>query len=129
MDYLQEKELLLGSILENTQAQTKLIEDENMDALEELISKRQTLMNQVDVLDQEAGDLVDEMTSKQAAPLKSLLSQIMTIDHANQSLMKKELEHVQGELLKIRVGRKQGEHYGTEYGLYKEEGVFFDTKE
>lgn len=122
MDYLEQKQLLIKAILENTQAQTKAIHDDNMDALEELIGQRQEIMAQVDKLDKESG-------FKQSEPIKALLSQIITIDNANQSLMNKELGNVQDELLKIRTGRKQGEHYGTEYGLYKEEGIFFDTKE
>ena len=122
VDYLQQKEVLVKSILENTQAQTKAIEDDEMDLLESLISKRQEIMAQVDQLDKESG-------FEQSEPIKALLGQIIAIDNANQVLMNKELGNVKGDLLKIRTGRKQGEHYGDEYGLYKEEGVFFDTKE
>lgn len=129
MDYLHQKQLLLDLILENTQAQTKVIEDDDMDTLELLISKRQTMMNQVDDLDTDASMATSDIAPQQAEPIKSLLNQIMMIDKTNQSLMRKELKNVQGELLKIRTGRQQEERYGTEYGTYKEEGVFFDTKE
>lgn len=129
MDYLQQKQLLLRSILENTQGQTKVIEDEDMEALGELISQRQEMMSQIDALDKKAGNDAYEITSEQEALIKDLLGEIIIVDKTNQSLMKKELDSAQAELLKIRIGRQQGEHYGVEYGLYKEEGVFFDTKE
>lgn len=122
MEYLQQKQALLESILENTQAQTKAVEDDDMALLEELINKRQETINQVNQLDKASG-------FKQSEAIKALLSQIITIDNTNQSLMNKELANVKADLLKIRTGRKQGQHYGDEYGLYKEEGVFFDTKE
>ena len=128
MDYLQEKQVFLQAILSNTQAQTKAIEADDIDGLEALITKRQEIMVQVDVLDKQAGPGGLANTDQQASN-KDLLAQIIKIDKANQSLMNKELGNVQDELLKIRTGRKQGQHYGAEYGLYKEEGVFFDTKE
>ena len=129
MDYLKQKQLLLNSILENTQAQTKLIEDDNMEALEELIDERQTMMKQVDELDGQFGNTAGEGTPKQAELIKDILGQIIAIDNANQSFMKNELGNVKSELLKIRIGRQQGENYGPEYGTYREEGIFFDTKE
>ncbi len=122
VDNLEQKQVLLQAILENTQAQTKAIEEDKMDLLEGLIAKRQEIMGQVDRLDEISG-------FKQSDPMKALLSQIMTLDNANQALMNNELGSVKGDLLKIRTGIKQGEHYKDEYGLYKEEGVFFDTKE
>lgn len=120
VDYLRDKKALLGLILENTQAQTRVIEEDDMDALEGLILKRQEMMDQVDNLDQKAGKVISD---------KEILKKIMDTDQANQSLMKKEMAHVQGKLRKIRTGRRQEERYGIGYGLYKEEGVFFDTKE
>ena len=129
MNYLEQKQALLQSILTNTQAQTKAIEADDMDQLERLITRRQDIMTQVDLLDKQAGPSGPVNTSQQQAASKDLLAQIIKIDNANQSLMNKELGNVQDELLKIRTGRKQGQHYGNQYGLYKEEGVFFDTKE
>lgn len=122
MNYLEQKQVLLESMLENTQAQTTAIKEDEVDTLENLIAARQKIMAQIDELDTESG-------LEQSQEAKALLSQIITIDNTNQSLMNKELGNVKDELLRIRTGRKQGEHYGTEYGLYKEEGVFFDTKE
>lgn len=129
MDYYNEKEVLLGSILENTQAQTNLIKEDDADGLEALISQRATMMDQVDVLDKQANMPMSQMPPEQSKSIKNILGQIITIDNANQALMNKELTNVKDDLLKIRTGKKQGEHYGSEYGLYKEEGVFFDTKE
>lgn len=129
MDYLEKKRVLLGSILENTQAQTKLIQEDDIDALEILIDERAIIMAQVDDLDQVVSALGIDASHEQKEPIKALLSQIITLDTANQTLMKKELVNIQGELHKIRTGRQQEEHYGTEYGIYKEEGVFFDTRE
>ena len=129
MDYLNKKQLLLRSILDNTQAQTKLIKEGHVDALEALIGQRAAIMAQVDELDEEAREAVGKIPSEEMEPIKNLLSHIITIDNDNQSLMKKEVVHIQGELRKIRAGRQQEQHYGTEYGVHREEGIFFDTKE
>ena len=129
MDYFNQKQKLLGAILENTQGQTQLIKADNPDALERLIGQRARMMAQVDALDQEARATGLELSSDHTEALKVVLGQIMAQDRANQSLMQKELAQVQGELRKIRMGRQQSQHYGAEYGIYKEEGIFFDTKE
>ena len=129
MDYYKQKKGLLDSILENTQAQTKLVKEDNAHALEVLIGQRASMMAQVDSLDKQASAISLALSPDQTQALKALLSQVMTLDQVNQSLMQKELAKVQGELRKIRMGRQQSEHYGAEYGIYKEEGIFFDTKE
>ena len=129
MDYLEQKQLLLNSILLNTKSQTDAIENDDIDTLELLIAKRQEMMLEVDKLDASMADQVAEITSSQAQKLKETLKEIITIDNNNKSLMKRELSDIKGELLKIRMGRQREEHYGTEYGTYKEEGIFFDTKE
>ena len=129
MDYVYQKQLLLGSILENTQAQTRAIEDDKLEVLETLITQREGIMKQVDELDQKMDTITPQISEESTGPIKNLLAKIITIDNANQSRMKQELGNVQTELRKIRAGRQREEHYGTQYGIYKEEGIFFDTKE
>ena len=129
MENLQEKLILLDSILQNTQEQTKAIVSDDMDTLGVLINQREAMMLKVDELDIGITDTAEEVTPEQADLVKSLLSQIITIDNTNQSTMQNELGDIQRELCRIRAGRKQEEHYSDEYGLYKEEGIFFDTKE
>ena len=125
VDYIVQKQSLLGNILENTKEQTRAIESDQIDDLEALIAKRGALMEQVDKLDQAMDVPTDGLTEG----IKDLLGEIITIDNANQSLMNQGLESVKMELRKVRIGRQQGENYGPEYGTYKEEGIFFDTKE
>lgn len=129
MDYLHQKQLLLDKILENTQMQTRAIEDDKLEDLEALITQREGLMKQVDKLDQKVATMTPKISNEPTGPIKELLSQIINIDNANQSRMKQELDNVKQELRKIRIGKQQGENYGPEYGSYKEEGIFFDTKE
>lgn len=129
MNYLKEKETLLGSMLANTQAQTRLIKEDDTDGLEDLITQRQEIMTQVDRLDQQAKEAGYEVDLAATGPVKEMLGQIIALDQTNQLLMKKEIASAQQALHKIRTGRQQEEHYGTEYGIYTEEGVFFDTKE
>lgn len=128
VNYINEKQLLLNAMLENTQAQTDAIEDHKIEVLEALITQREGIMKQVDELDQKADAITPEMSKELTGPIKDLLAQIITIDNANQSLMKQGLRDVKEELRKIRIGKQQGENYGPEYGSYKEEGIFFDTK-
>ena len=129
MDYLNQKQLLLDSILENTQAQTSAIKEDKLEYLEILITQREGLMKQVDELDLKAAAITPEASKGPTGSIKDLLAKIIHIDNANQSLMNNALSNVKTELRKIRVGRHQGEHYGVEYGDYREEGIFFDTKE
>lgn len=119
-------------MLENTKAQTKAIEDDSLDELEKLINKREKIMGEVDELDRQAS--LDEVSED--GSIKDLLAQIIEIDNKNKSLIESEfsdseaeLTSLREELRKMREGRRQGENYGHEYGSYKEEGVFFDTKE
>lgn len=111
--------------MENTKEQSRAIEADQIDELESLIAKRGALMEQIDKLDQ-AAEEADAVINE---GIKILLSKIIAVDKANQSIMMKELDNVKAELRKVRVGRQQGENYGSEYGSYREEGIFFDTKE
>jgi len=133
---LHQKELLLKSILENTRAQTQAIEDDELELLETLITRREGIIRQVDKLDQEMARTTPGTSKEPTGPIKELLRQIITIDDANQELMEKsvqdmgkEVEAVKEELRTIRERRRQGESYVPEYGDYREEGVFFDTRE
>jgi len=134
---LHQKKLLLNSILENTQAQTRAIEGDELELLESLISQRQGLMSQVDELDQKMETITMPAVSKEEwGRLKDLLGRIITIDKANQDLMKKsvksagdEVEGIKEELRRMRERRRQEESYAPEYGSYREEGVFFDKRE
>ena len=124
MNGLEQKELLLKLILENTQAQTHAIKDDKLEALETLITQREEVMSQVDELDK-------KMAITTSKGSKELLKQIITVDNSNQGLMKKglqdvgkEVDLVKKELRKLRIGRQQGASYGEEYGIYREEGVF-----
>ena len=123
---------MLKLILDNTRAQTKAIKDDSLEELGKLIDKREKLMGQVDELDKRASIDGDSLDSS----IKDLLSNIIKIDSKNKSLIEAglddselELNNIKAELRKMREGRRQGENYGYEYGSYKEEGVFFDTKE
>lgn len=137
MDGLHQKQRLLNLILENTRAQTRAIEDDELELLESLITKREGIMRQVDELDGERAIITTSRTSKEpVAPIRALLKEIITIDNANQDLMKKsvkdmeeEVAAVKEELRDIRERRRQGESYVPEYGNYIEEGVFFDKRE
>lgn len=136
MNYLYQKELLLNSMLENTQAQTQAIKDDKLELLETLITQREGIMAQVDELDQKMGTIAPETTAELTEPIKDLLRRIISIDDANQELMEtsvqdmeKDVAAVKEELRGIRERRRQDESYVPEYGTYKEEGVFFDTRE
>lgn len=136
MNDLHQKKLLLNSILENTQAQTRAIEEDELELLEDLISQRQGLMSQVDELDQKMEIAMPTMSKEAKGPLKDLLGRIITIDNANQDLMKKsvkdagdEVEGIKEGLRQMRERRRQEESYAPEYGSYREEGVFFDKRE
>lgn len=122
-DYVTQKQQLLDAILENTKAQSQAIEKDQPQTLEELIADRENLMQQVDSLD----NSFEQKTLHQA--FKETLQEIITIDNANQVLVKQELDNVKDKLKEIRIGRQQEANYGVEYGTYKEEGIFFDTKE
>lgn len=116
-------------MLDNTQAQTKAIEEGDMDGLASLMDKREEIMADVDQLDQKSSHIIPELTTDQKQAMKDLLGQMIALDQKNQAFISKESQSAQEELRRIRTGRKQEKNYGTEYGLYKEEGVFFDTKE
>ncbi len=122
MEVSKQKEALMGQILENTHAQTQAIKRDQLDKLANLIEERSRLMKQVDALTSKLAESTGKSTDQ-------VLTEIIAVDQANQALMKKEFEQVKKELRKIRIGKQQGVNYGEEYGLYKEEGVFFDTKE
>ena len=88
MDDVYQKKLLLDSILENTQAQTRAIEEDELEALETLIARREDIMKQVDELDQKVATMTPEISKRVAGSIKELLSQIIAIDNVNQSRMK-----------------------------------------
>lgn len=128
MDYIEQKQLLLTKILQNTQTQTYAIENEDLQTLDTLINQRDSLIQQVDNLDRAMASTVSNISKGDFQPIKDLLTQIIQIDNANQALMNKEFEHIKSELRKIRIGKQQEQNYRNEYGIYREEGVFFDTK-
>ncbi|HHX62573.1 MAG TPA: hypothetical protein GX707_17950 [Epulopiscium sp.] len=136
MNYLDQKKLLLNSILENTKAQTRAIEDDNLERLETLITQREGIMAQVDELEQRVAATTPETIKELTEPIRELLREIIKIDDSNQELMGKSVRDmeedvaaVKGELRDIRERRRQEENYVPEYGTYREEGVFFDTRE
>ena len=93
-------------------------------------------MGQVDRLDNQKIREDSNLPKEVPDSIKQILEQIIEIDNKNRALIKAELDeselelnNIKAELRKMREGRRQGENYGYEYGSYKEEGVFFDTKE
>ena len=92
-------------------------------------------MQQVDEIDKKTGAQPNK-PSKLTDSIKELLGQIIAIDNTNKDLMKKDVEDTKGEveavkaeLRDIRQRMRQGESYVPEYGIYREEGVFFDKRE
>lgn len=117
MEHMEKREFLLREILQNTKSQSKAIEEDNLEVLATLIDQRDSLMQQV-----------DNLPVYKSESIKEILSEIVNIDNTNQALMNKEFEHIKSELRKIRIGKQQEQNYRNEYGTYREEGVFFDTK-
>ncbi|HHX61134.1 MAG TPA: hypothetical protein GX707_10545 [Epulopiscium sp.] len=136
MDELHQKQQLLNLILENTQAQTGAIEEDELELLESLISQREGIMRQVDELDLKADTISPKTSEELTGPIKDLLRRIILIDDANQELLDKGVQDmeedvavVKEQLRDIRERRRQEESYVPEYGTYREEGVFFDKRE
>lgn len=136
MDELHQKQQLLNLILENTQAQTGAIEEDELELLESLISQREGIMRQVDELDLKADTVSSKTSEELTGPIKDLLRRIILIDDANQELLDKGVQDmeedvavVKEQLRDIRERRRQEESYVPEYGTYREEGVFFDKRE
>lgn len=128
LDYINQKQDLLEAILENTKAQSKAIQQDQTVPLEGLINDREGLMKQVDALDQEAAQAKITLSEDLTNSIRQKLKEIITIDNANQALIKQELDGSKQKLKDIRIGRQQGVNYGPEYGLHVEEGILFDTK-
>lgn len=136
MNDIHQKELLLRSILKNTQEQTKAIKDDQLEDAEKLISQRHDMMQQVDKLDQKIKAAGTKTLKDLAKSMADILAQTISTDGGNQKLIQKNLDNmgkdisdVKEELRNMRQRKKQSENYLEEYGLHKEEGIFFDKKE
>lgn len=114
------RELLL-EILELTKLQSKALKDDKIDEFELLLKKRQEIMDQIDRLHQ-----VDPLLREEKNI--DILDELCLIDKENRVEFDKQLDEAKQKIREARQMKKRDDIYSNPYGLYREEGVFFDKK-
>lgn len=132
------KKTCLGEILELTKKQKTLIENDNMEKIEELISSKDKLMKAIDILDIEFLSLYDEIKKTEDVDsldelnlekyknirqlqeaigrINKLLKDISIIDKENTRIMKESLEGVKSSLRQVKEVKKAYKGYNYSSG-------------
>lgn len=110
----------LEELLQLTKQQQILIMDEKVEEFIEIIEKRQSLLDQIEILNEEQGSILDEEE-------KIILMEIQRVDQENRVEYDRQFEEVKSQLRKLRELKKREENYNSIYGVANmEEGIFFD---
>ncbi|HZK01491.1 MAG TPA: flagellar export chaperone FlgN [Anaerovoracaceae bacterium] len=143
------KLFLLKQLLTLTGQQSKNIGSEHAEKLDDIIKQKQGIITRIDVLDKEFVEKYDllkkgvvtetleglqpdekekmKILQSRIADIYSLTEKIQKIDVANVEKLKKNLQSVQNELKKVRIGKKVVKGYSNK----NTEGVsiFLDKKQ
>lgn len=143
------KLFLLKQVLTLTQQQSTNIDSEEAEKLNEIIEQKQNIMTRIDSLDKEFVEKYDllkkaggfeslerlqpyerdkmKVLQDKIAQIYALTEKIQRLDDANLEKLKKNLKSVQGELEKVRVGKKVMQGYSNK----STEGIsiFVDKKQ
>lgn len=114
------RELLL-KILELTKLQAELLKEEKMEEFKNILEDRQVIMSQIDDLHKKYPELKLERH-------EDILKQLCIIEDENKKEFNRQLEKAKQKLREVRQMKKREDVYSNPYGMYREEGIFFDKK-
>lgn len=136
IELCKEKERFLLEILKLTKDQKDLIKNEDVDQLDEVLSKKDKLMASIDLLDasflslynniktEENVDGIDRINSEKysniedlkeiVSEINNILSTISRIDNENTKMMKANLENIKSGLKHVKEVKKAYKGYNYE---------------
>lgn len=142
----KEKKNLLAKILEYTNTQTAIIENDNMEELDHILMEKEKIMEEIDVLDKEFLSLYDLIKTvegieslekidknkytnikalKEAVnDINTILTDISIIDRKNTAKMKSSIDKIKSDLKQVKEGKKAYKGYNYE----STESILIDEK-
>lgn len=142
----KEKKKLLAKILEYTNTQTTIIENDNMEELDHILMEKEKIMEEIDVLDKEFLSLYDLIKTvegieslekidknkytnikalKEAVnEINTILTDISIIDRKNTAKMKSSIDKIKSDLKQVKEGKKAYKGYNYE----STESILIDEK-
>ncbi len=142
----KEKKKLLAKILEYTNTQTTIIENDNMEELDHILMEKEKIMEEIDVLDKEFLSLYDLIKTvegieslekidknkytnikalKEAVnDINTILTDISIIDRKNTAKMKSSIDKIKSDLKQVKEGKKAYKGYNYE----STESILIDEK-
>lgn len=115
------REMYLKQLLDYTSQQQVVLEAENIDAFGKLVEKKQIVFNKLEVYNNEHQD---ELNLSE----RSLVEAIQEVDVNNRKVFEVQFEEVKQKLRGIRRSKVGSNSYNEPYGVWQEEGIFFDKK-
>ena len=116
------EEKLYIQLLEITYLQGSALTEDNIDEFEELLIKRQVI---IDVIK----DLYKEEVGERSEKIKEVIAELKTVEQENIKLFKQSYEKVKLDLKSLREYNRQGIQYANAYDMPRDEGIFFDKRE
>lgn len=115
------KRHLLEQLLVLTDQQTSALKKKDLHKFEELMAKKQRIMDEVDKLHiQNPETKLDKC--------EDLVEKTIKLDQKNRQEFNRQYEEVKGKLSKMRKEQRVAQVYNNPYDISYEEGVFFDKK-
>ena len=112
---------LLLHLLDLTQRQEVLLQEENVDGFIELIDERQFLLNKIQEFNMQNPNVNKEGNG-------DILDKLIKIDTRNRIEFERQFNDAKDKLRKLRQMRKGESTYYNLYDTSREEGVFFDKR-
>lgn len=115
------KRHLLEQLLVLTDQQTSALKKKDLHKFEELMAKKQRIMDEVDKLHiQNPETKLDKC--------EDLVKKTIKLDQKNRQEFNRQYEEVKGKLSKMRKEQRVAQVYNNPYDISYEEGVFFDKR-
>lgn len=114
------RELLL-KILELTKLQAEILKEEKIEEFESILQDRQIVMDQIDALHERCPELKSDRH-------EDILQELRITEDENKKEFNRQLEEAKEKLKEVRQMKKREDVYSNPYGMYREEGLFFDKK-
>lgn len=115
------RQTYLKQLLDNTKEQKYLLEIEDMDGFGKLVEEKQLVLDKIEVYNKQHQESLTQSE-------RSLIEEIQKVDAENCKKFESQFEQVKQKLRDIRHSKVGNNTYNTPYGVWQEEGIFFDKK-
>ena len=111
----------LKQLLDYTKEQKELLEKEDFEGFGKMMEKKQVVIDAINTYNNEHSEPItdDEM---------AMLEYIKELDAENNQEFHRQYEEVKLKIRQIRQSKMGNNSYTNPYGVWREEGVFFDRK-